>query len=247
MNDLHITPRFDLSANFTIKPSETKRGRDTAHTDFTNVFCDLAAICPTSTSTTPSTVCAISAASMQAASCIVRNGKNETANAARSTAAPRSATRRWNRMTTGIMDRPDPQAHSRNATVAILSTVTVPARRDCTPHISPFGTDAVCVLGAMGVDLEICVDSLASSHAAVAGGATRLELCSALAQVGRSVGANVSCAPTGVRVRQGGLTPSIGMVRRVVALGAPVHVLIRPRPCDFVFTEEGTSAARTQC
>ncbi|CEO96138.1 hypothetical protein PBRA_004828 [Plasmodiophora brassicae] len=70
----------------------------------------------------------------------------------------------------------------------------------------------------MGVDLEICVDSLASSHAAVAGGATRLELCSALAQ--------------------GGLTPSIGMVRRVVALGAPVHVLIRPRPCDFVFTEE---------
>lgn len=66
--------------------------------------------------------------------------------------------------------------------------------------------------------LEIAANSLASAHAAQAGGATRIELCSAL--------------------ELGGLTPShaqIALVREEVSL--PVHVLVRPRAGDFVYSD----------
>ena len=63
--------------------------------------------------------------------------------------------------------------------------------------------------------VEVCVDSLASAAAAVAGGAERLELCGGLVE--------------------GGLTPSAGMVALVREhVDSPLHVLIRSRSGDFL-------------
>ena len=67
--------------------------------------------------------------------------------------------------------------------------------------------------------LEVCVDSLASACAAIAGGADRLELCSALAV--------------------GGLTPYTELLRQIrEESDIPVRCLMRPRPGDFLYTEE---------
>ena len=66
--------------------------------------------------------------------------------------------------------------------------------------------------------LEVAANSVASALAAEAGGATRVELCSALAL--------------------GGLTPSHAAIAMAVEhLRIPVHVLIRPRGGDFVFDD----------
>lgn len=66
--------------------------------------------------------------------------------------------------------------------------------------------------------LEIAANSLASALAAEAGGAARVELCSAL--------------------EVGGLTPSHAAIAIAVErLRIPVHVLIRPRAGDFVFDD----------
>ena len=67
--------------------------------------------------------------------------------------------------------------------------------------------------------LEVCVDSYASAMAAIAGGADRLELCTALAV--------------------GGLTPSpalLAQIRQVSSI--PVRCLMRPRGGDFLYTKE---------
>ncbi|KJH48799.1 copper homeostasis protein CutC domain protein [Dictyocaulus viviparus] len=72
----------------------------------------------------------------------------------------------------------------------------------------------------MSARLEICVDSYESAVNAVNGGANQLEVCSALTL--------------------GGLTPSIGLVRRLRASypNMPLFVLIRPRNGDFIYTKE---------
>lgn len=69
------------------------------------------------------------------------------------------------------------------------------------------------------IELEVCVDSVASAMAAEQGGAHHIELCSDLAK--------------------GGVTPSAGyiaMVRKRVALN--LRILIRPRAGDFCYSAD---------
>lgn len=70
----------------------------------------------------------------------------------------------------------------------------------------------------MDFKLEICCADLHSLRAAIAGGAHRIELCQALSL--------------------DGLTPSAGMIELAVNSGIDVHVLIRPREGNFVYSED---------
>lgn len=63
--------------------------------------------------------------------------------------------------------------------------------------------------------LEVCVDTTQGLEAAIAGGADRIELCSALSL--------------------GGLTPSAGFMKHAASAPIPVYAMIRPRAGDFVF------------
>jgi copper homeostasis protein len=67
---------------------------------------------------------------------------------------------------------------------------------------------------------EVCVVSVAGVRAALDAGADRVELCASL--------------------EVGGITPSIGLIERTVAITAvrrlAVHVLVRPRGGDFVYS-----------
>jgi copper homeostasis protein len=67
--------------------------------------------------------------------------------------------------------------------------------------------------------VEACVSSAADALSAVEAGADRIELCSAL--------------------EVGGLTPSIGLIERVIAtVAVPVMVMIRPRVGDFTPSDD---------
>ena len=69
------------------------------------------------------------------------------------------------------------------------------------------------------MEVEICANSFESALAAQEGGAHRVELCEHL----------------GV----GGLTPSESLLEQVLTtLSIPVHVLIRPRAGNFVYSED---------
>lgn len=67
------------------------------------------------------------------------------------------------------------------------------------------------------IGLEICVDTVKGLTAAVQGGADRIELCAALAL--------------------GGLSPSAGLLEAARSCPVPVHVMLRPRAGDFLFSE----------
>ncbi len=72
--------------------------------------------------------------------------------------------------------------------------------------------------------LEVCVEDAAGLAAAVAGGADRIELCSALSV--------------------GGLTPSAGLMALAAAVDIPVYAMIRPRAGDFVFGSDELAIMR---
>ncbi len=75
----------------------------------------------------------------------------------------------------------------------------------------------------MTYQVEVCVDNLESLHHALAGGASRIELCSSLAL--------------------GGLTPSFGMMKQAAKLSTvPVYAMIRPRQGDFLYDSDDMEA-----
>jgi copper homeostasis protein len=69
------------------------------------------------------------------------------------------------------------------------------------------------------ITFELCAETLEACLAAKKGGADRIELCSALSEEG--------------------LTPSHGLIRSAIELsGLPIHVLLRPRGGNFVYTRD---------
>lgn len=77
----------------------------------------------------------------------------------------------------------------------------------------------------MNFELEICAGSLTSALNAQKGGAHRVELCDNL--------------------NEGGTTPSPGMIIQAVKLlDIPVFVLVRPRPGDFLYSDEEFEAMK---
>lgn len=70
-----------------------------------------------------------------------------------------------------------------------------------------------------GLFFEACVANIESAIGAEAAGANRIELCNVLGA--------------------GGITPSYGIIEKVLELiTIPVHVLIRPREGDFLYSNE---------
>jgi copper homeostasis protein len=77
----------------------------------------------------------------------------------------------------------------------------------------------------MSVLVEVCVDTTEGLAEAIRGGAGRIELCSAL--------------------EVGGLTPSVGMMRRAAGAGVPIFAMIRPRAGHFVWSPDEIALMET--
>ena len=73
--------------------------------------------------------------------------------------------------------------------------------------------------------IEVCVDTAEGLAEAIRGGAGRIELCAAL--------------------EVGGLTPSVGMMRRAAGAGVPIYAMIRPRSGDFVWSPDEIALMET--
>ncbi len=74
-------------------------------------------------------------------------------------------------------------------------------------------------MNATPIILEACVANIESAIAAEVAGADRLELCNVLGA--------------------GGITPSYGFIEKVLKIvSIPVHVLIRPREGDFLYSAD---------
>jgi copper homeostasis protein len=93
---------------------------------------------------------------------------------------------------------------------------------------SSFGKNGDCPRFFMKNFLfELCAENVEAAQAAEAGGADRIELCSQLSI--------------------GGITPEAELVAETIAaLSIPVHVLIRPRGGDFVFSAVEFAQMRRQ-
>ncbi|XP_026674024.1 copper homeostasis protein cutC homolog isoform X1 [Ceratina calcarata] len=69
------------------------------------------------------------------------------------------------------------------------------------------------------IKMEVCIDSLESARNAIEGGATRLEICSALSE--------------------GGLTPTPGLLQKIKSFSpSPLYAMIRARSGGFVYSKE---------
>ena len=75
--------------------------------------------------------------------------------------------------------------------------------------------------------IEICCSSLVSFHKAIKGGASRIELCENLLE--------------------DGITPTSGFLKDVLdQTSVPVHVLIRPRSGNFIYTSKEVKTIAVQ-
>jgi copper homeostasis protein len=74
--------------------------------------------------------------------------------------------------------------------------------------------------------LEVCVDTVDGLEAAIAGGADRIELCSAL--------------------DLGGLTPTLGLIAAAARAPVPVYAMIRPHARSFVWSRADAEAMLTE-
>src|SRR5882724_7158237 len=107
--------------------------------------------------------------------------------------------------------------------IVLASVAHFPVYRTCGLCVTSFVTISKRVwwsgLGMRKIVFELCAESIAGCIAARDGGADRIELCTGLSE--------------------DGLTPSHALITEAIRRsGLPVHVLLRPRGGDFVYSAD---------